>query len=308
MEYRRFGRTGLRVSAISLGTVELGMDYGIRSGAERLRPDESDAAALLHFALDSGINLIDTARAYGASEGIIGRALRQRRGEYILVSKVKPCPGRPAQVRSQVEQSLCELQTSWLDVMMLHCGNEPEPDAESAGVLAEMRDAGRLRFVGASVYGPAAALAAIRSGRFDCIEIAYSVLDRRPEAEVLAAAREHDVGVIARSVLLKGALTERCRLLPAALEPVKRSVAKLAVIAGMNAGSSASLPEFAYRYVLGSEPPHSALVGTASRAELEECLQFAAHGPLAPEQILAAQSVRVDDERWLNPGNWPEPE
>ena len=74
----------MNVSQISLGTVEIGMDYGIASP----RPDEKEAVRLLHRALDLGINFIDTARVYGESEAIIGRAIAERRKEFVLVSKV----------------------------------------------------------------------------------------------------------------------------------------------------------------------------------------------------------------------------
>src|SRR5215472_2980852 len=88
MRYRPLGRTGFNVSEISLGTVEIGMAYGIAEDGESPPPDEAEASKLLHGALDFGVNLIDTARAYGESETIIGRALRDRRKEFFLVSKV----------------------------------------------------------------------------------------------------------------------------------------------------------------------------------------------------------------------------
>ena len=75
MDYRILGRSGLRVSALALGTVELGLDYGITLPGEFGRPAESEAIRLIHAALDAGINLLDTARAYGESEPVLGRAL-----------------------------------------------------------------------------------------------------------------------------------------------------------------------------------------------------------------------------------------
>ena len=105
---RRLGRTSLQVSEIALGTVELGLDYGIPSG-DHVRPNEAAAARLLHRALDLGINLIDTARAYGDSEAIIGQALHDRRDEIILASKVVcPPPGTldDAQLRNEIAGSV----------------------------------------------------------------------------------------------------------------------------------------------------------------------------------------------------------
>jgi len=300
MHYRRLGRTGLSVSQLGLGTVELGLKYGI--GKHTSPPSEAEAVALLHFALDSGINLIDTARTYGASESIIGKALKGRRQEYILVSKVQPHPGNSLIVQTLVEESLRDLQTDNVDVMMLHCrADESAPDPDSIDALQRLREAGKVRFIGTSVYGSSAALAAIRDGAFDCLEIAYNALDRRSEGGVLDSAKEKDIGILARSVLLKGALTERFHSLPAELNALKAAVEQLVELAG----GPHELPRFAYRYVLSREPPHSALVGTASRAELQACIAYTAEGPLPRSAIEAAERIEVGDEVILNPGHWP---
>jgi aryl-alcohol dehydrogenase-like predicted oxidoreductase len=302
VRHKRLGRTNLEVSALSLGTVELGLDYGIANGGEARRPSESEARDLLHFALDRGINLIDTARAYGDAERIIGRALKERRHEYVLISKILPKSGLPAEVVSQVETSLATLQTDHIDVMMIHCRAEQTlPDEETFEELDKLRQAGKIRFIGSSVYGPDAAMASVSCGWFDCIEVGYSLLDRRIESAMLPLAESNDVGVIARSVLLKGSLTERYLLLPETLNPLKDCIRQLARLTG----SASRLPEFAYRYVSSRPLPHSALIGTASRAEIDACIGYLELGSLAPEEIRAVQSVRLDDERWLNPGNWP---
>jgi aryl-alcohol dehydrogenase-like predicted oxidoreductase len=293
MRRKKLGRTNLEVSELSLGTVELGLDYGI----DATRPSEDEACDLLHYVLDRGINLIDTARAYGEAERIIGRALKNRRHEYVLIGKVQP-----SEVRSQVETSLATLKTDHIDLMLIHCRAEQTlPDRETFEELDKLRQAGKIRFIGSSVYGPEAATAAIHSGWFDCIEVGYSVLDRRIETGVLALAESKDVGVIARSVLLKGSLSERYLLLPEALHSLKECIRQLAQIAG----SPSRLPELAYRYVCGRSLPHSALIGTASRAEIDACIGYLERGPLSPEEIRAVQSIQLEDERWLNPGNWP---
>ncbi len=132
MHRKRLGKTNLQVSALSLGTVEIGLDYGISEQGEARHPSEADAHKLLHFALDRGINLIDTARAYGEAEAIIGRALKTRRREYILASKVMPRPGAPSLVRAQLEEGLAALQTDHVDIMMIHSrADQIEPDEET---------------------------------------------------------------------------------------------------------------------------------------------------------------------------------
>ncbi|HIQ05259.1 MAG TPA: hypothetical protein EYH31_06125 [Anaerolineae bacterium] len=88
MRYRPLGRTGLQVSEIGPGTVELGVEYGIPIPGLPRRPTEADAIRLVHRALDLGINFIDTARAYGESEAVLGKVLQGRRHRVILVTKL----------------------------------------------------------------------------------------------------------------------------------------------------------------------------------------------------------------------------
>ena len=310
MNYRRLGRTNLEVSEISLGAVELGMEYGISSGQASGRPSEEEARSILNRALDRGINYIDTARAYGDSEAVIGRALVGRRREFTLNTKVSSYEEEELygaalrkQVMESVHQSLQALQTDVLDVLMIHSASDTViARGELTPILEDCRRSGCVRYLGASVYGEPAALAVIRSGSFDCVQIAYSVLDRRPELRVLAAARDHDVGVVARSVLLKGALTGRYRHLPEPLDLLKQAIARLVRTAGIDLSE---LPELAYRYVLGRSGVHSALVGASNVEELEAAVGYAFLGELSTELLSKISSLDLDDDELLNPGKWP---
>jgi aryl-alcohol dehydrogenase-like predicted oxidoreductase len=165
-------------------------------------------------------------------------------------------------------------------------------------VLAELRKEGCLRFLGASVYGEEAALAAIESDHYDCVQIAYSLLDRRPELRVMPAAEASDVGIVVRSVLLKGALTPRYRLLPGNLADLKRAAHQMEELAGNR------LPELAYRYVLAHPATDTALVGTGRVEELEAAVRFARLGPLPDEILSQIRLIDVEDVSQLNPGNW----
>lgn len=298
MNYRILGRTGLRVSEISLGTAEIGMAYGL--GAES-QPAKADAARLLHQALDLGINLIDTARAYGESEAIIGEVLRERRDEYFLVSK--SLVGRRDDVIQSAHESLKTLRTDTIDIMMLHSAAVPDIESgEAAGALLDLKQHGTVRYVGASVYGNEAAEAAIRAGCFDCLQVAYSVLDRRPERGLAEKAAQAGVGLVARSVLLKGALTDRRRALPAALSAVQNAVE---VMAGLASTAGCTLPELAYRYALSTGVVQTALVGASHLDEAADAVRFAAAGPLPPTVIEQIRASAELDEWFLNPGNWP---
>jgi aryl-alcohol dehydrogenase-like predicted oxidoreductase len=153
------------------------------------------------------------------------------------------------------------------------------------------------------VYGERAALAAINAGWCDCIEIAYSILDRRPERSALAVAMDRNIGVVARSVLLKGALTSRVGALAAEFEPLIEGVNRIIQSAGI---TIEKLPELAYRYVLMNQPPHSALVGSARTDELRACVEYAGKGPLPDEMVERIRALEILEPKWLNPGLWPQ--
>jgi aryl-alcohol dehydrogenase-like predicted oxidoreductase len=310
MRYRPLGRTGFKVSEISLGTVEIGMPYGIARDGAPPPPDEAEASKLLHCALDLGVNLIDTARAYGESEAIIGRALRDRRKEFFLVSKVLSYhdqkldgDGLRERITSSVQQSLSLLQTDCIDLMMIHSApTEVIDGGEALAILKTLKQRGHIRAIGASVYGEEAALAAIADGGYDCLQIAYSILDRRPESRTFEAAGRTGMGLVARSVLLKGALTGRSSLLPDTVANLKAAIERVRELA---ARENISLPELAYRYVLSQSLPETALVGAASSEELRQAVGFAAEGPLPERLVDEIRAAPMPEAFYLNPGNWP---
>ncbi len=310
MNYRRLGRTGLQVSEISLGTVELGLDYGVPVAGEHLRPAEAEAARLLNRALDLGVNFIDTARAYGASEEVIGRGLKSRRREYILASKLAPIREEGQsdrelreQVKVSIVASLRALQTDVIDLLQTH--HTPVDVVAAGRVVAAMQEAqaaGDVRFIGASTYGEDAPLAVLEDGRFDTLQVAYSLVDRTLEERVLPLAQARDIGVVIRSVLLRGVLTHRYKLIPPALAELKAAIGRLDALVGGEAGS---LPELAYRFVLANPAVSTTLVGTARVAELEAALTFADRRRLPPALVAAIQEINVSDRSQLIPSNWP---
>ncbi|MBK9166682.1 MAG: aldo/keto reductase [Bryobacterales bacterium] len=306
MRRRRFGRTGLEVSEISLGTAEIGFDYGMAPDGRPLRPPEEEAARLLDRALDLGINLVDTARVYGDAEAIIGRALAGRRHEYVLVTKVGSFPHEPdrrTRIRDSVEESLRALRTDAVDILLLHAGaSEIVPHDDVSAELLHLRDRGMTRYLGISVYGMEAALASMRLDWCDCLQIAYSVLDRRPELSVLGEAGARDVGIMLRSVLLRGALGGCHRQLPDALRSLKDAAEALT---GLAAAAGLSLPEAAFRYVLARSEVHTALVGARDIREMEEAVAWAGLGPLDTALASALRAIMVADESLLSPANWP---
>jgi len=313
MNYRRLGRTGLQVSALALGTVELGMDYGIKVPGDYGKPDEAEAIRLVHAALEAGINFIDTARSYGESEAVLGRALRGRREEVILATKVATQRPDGSTLRGEalkrhmhtgLDTSLKLLQTDHVDLWQIHNVDadllaQIETVAES---FAEAQAQGKVRAVGGSTYGVDIPLVALEMGLFDMLQVTYSVLDQRLADQVFPLAAEHDVGIVVRSILLQGVLTERGDYLPdrlATLRERSRQFRQVVAEATLNLSPA----QMAIAFGLAHPQIDSVLVGVRTQQELAEDLEAAA--VTLPEALLTRlRTLRLDDADLLNPGTW----
>ncbi len=311
MKYNLLGRTGLKVSALSLGTVELGMEYGIRKSEISNRPGPNDAINIIRCAVDMGINLFDTAPDYGTSERLLGEAIGSQTDCYIATKvsvpdiKGKQLTGRKLQqeINSSLEKSLRALCREALDIVQIHnAAEETVKQGEITEILMKAKEAGKVRFIGASVYGEEAASAAINDGAFDVIQVAYSLLDQRMARNVLPLAKASQVGVISRSALLKGALTTRAKWLPDELSALRYASERVINTFGI---SWEDLPETALRFCLSSGFTHTVLVGVNSRQELERAVSAASKNLLDEKRLKMAEGLGLDDETLVNPSYWP---
>ena len=293
MEYRSLGRTGLDVSVIGLGALEVGRPWGIRGDGDTGQPpSETEAVEFLNHVVDSGVNFIDTAAAYWASEERIGKALSSRRDEVILATKWGEwCDESgsvydysPAAMWKFLEESLRRLRTDVIDVYQIH--SAPLEVILKGDALAEMqkaRDQGKVRFLGCSC-GELEALAAIQCGGFDTIQVSYSLLDLTVEERVLPAALSASVGVIVKDGLAAGRLTQKVHRLGEEHAELKRRVELFRDLAG---AWGMSLPEMALRFVRANPAVSTIIVGTRSRIHLAEDLRAAEGAPLSGEQMAA---------------------
>lgn len=310
MNYRVLGSTGLRISTLAMGTVELGMDYGIQAPGEFGRPSEAKAIRLLQDAKDAGINLFDTARAYGTSEKILGKAFTDQGNCYIAtkVSLPREIEGtRDAieikrAVEHSLEQSRRMLQRAVLDIVLVHNATVATfTDGRVIETLRHAQERGQVRFIGASVYGEEAAIAAVKSGTIDVLQIACSVLDQRPMAHVLPAAKKAGVGVMARSILLKGALTPKARYLPSHLSPLREAADHVRKVFKI---SWEDLPKVAIRYCLGVPEIGVLILGMRSQTELDAALAATKAGPLTDAEMAMVPQLALDEDPLLDPSYW----
>ena len=307
MRYRPLGRTGLTVSALSLGTVALGVDYGIAAPGEFGRPGEDDAIRLVRAAIERGVTLVDTAPAYGDSERIVGLALRGR-ADVIVATKVNPAGTNTAaierDVTASIESSLRALGRAALDIVQIHNATRAMvEEGVVTGALVDARRRGLVRVIGASVYGEDAAMAVIQAGEYGVLQVALNALDQRMLHTVLPAAAAAGIGVVVRSAFLKGALTPKAQWLPEPLAPVREAAARARdVLAG---GSWERLPDAAMRFCLSAPTVASVLAGARTLAELDAAVAAEAAGPLDAATMTAAARLAMTDEQLLNPSYWP---
>lgn len=313
MRYRTLGRTELEVSELALGTVELGLDYGIEANGAFGRPSEADAIRLVHAALDAGISFLDTARAYGDSERVLGLALAGKREQVVLATKVDPRSSSGVQwsdedlrafMQKSLQTSLRLLRTDYVDIWMIHSIDEGllARRAVLAETFDDARRRGQIGWTGASFYGTSLPEVALTYDLFDVIQVAYSVLDQRMGERVLPLAVEKRVGVVARSVLLKGVLTDRAEHLPAHLEQLRVHSRRFRELIS-ELGSEVTPAQGAIAFASAQPQIDTVLVGARSMAELEEDLA-ALELELSQADLERLGALAIDDADLLNPSTW----
>lgn len=295
-----------------MGTVALGLEYGIKMSNTSGRPSEPEAVELLHQAADAGINLFDTAPTYGESEQLLGKALKAHPQCYVATKVSLPTDknGKTlsgnklrAAVQCSLESSLRTLQRDALDIVQIHNATvEAIAQGEIFEGLLNAKQQGKVRFLGASVYGENAALAVIGSKQFDVLQVAYNLLDQRMAQRVFPAAERAGVGVIVRSVFLKGALTPRAEWLPAALAELRTAADR---VRETFQASWQVLPEMALRFCLSTPQVATVLTGASTLNELTQALTAVEAGPLTQQLLARTPDLGLCDERLLNPSYWP---
>lgn len=224
--HRPLGSTGLSVSPLGLGTVKLGRDQGVKYPNGFTIPDDDAARLLLRQARELGINLIDTAPAYGRSEERLGPLLRGQRDEWVIVSKVgeefdngqSHFDFSAAHTRLSVERSLKRLETDCIDLVLVHSDGNDLRILEQEGVydaLAQLKQEGKIRGFGLSGKTVEGGLKALQTG--DCAMVTYN-LNEQAERPVLDYAAEHG-----KAILVKKALASGHVCLSPGVDPVRAS-------------------------------------------------------------------------------------
>jgi aryl-alcohol dehydrogenase-like predicted oxidoreductase len=293
MKYRTLGKTGIKVSPYCLGAMMFG------AGGN---PDHDDSIRIIHKALDAGINFIDTADRYsqGESEEIVGKALKGRRDNIVLATKVNGTMGDDPNQQGnsrrwlirEVEASLRRLQTDYIDLYLIH---RPSPDTdieETLSALTDLMRSGKVRAIGSSTF-PASEIVEAQwvaerraLARFRVEQPPYSILSRSIEREVLPVCQRYGMGVMVWSPLAKGMLTGRYRKgqpLPDSLrvkvmrkqmsDEHRLDVVEQLIVVAQEAGMP--LTHLAMAFVVAHPGVTSAILGPRTMEQLDDLLEGA---------------------------------
>src|SRR3954449_9663148 len=316
MEYRPLGRTGVQVSPLCLGTMMFGA-WG--------NTDHDDAIRIIHRALDAGVNFVDTADVYsaGESEEIVGKALKGRRDDVVLATKLGvPMDEDPNHrggsrrwIIEEVENSLRRLGTDYIDLYQLH---RPDPHTDIDETLAALTDLvhqGKVRYIGSSSFNAGQIVEAQwaardrRLERFRTEQPPYSLLTRGIELDVLPAAQRHGMGILTYSPLGGGWLSGRWTAESSPTSPARqRLVARFDMSLPENQrkleavdqlqqvadDAGVSMIELAVAFVVNHPGVTSAIIGPRTMEQLDSQL------PAADVVLDAATLDRIDES--VKPG------
>jgi spore coat polysaccharide biosynthesis protein SpsF len=309
------GRDGRVHSVLSLGTVQLGLPYGIANQGGL--PDDATASALLHEAIDAGITTLDSARAYGRSEERIGALLPAgHRGRIGIVTKLDPLTALPADAAPQavrdavdasVFRSLHALRERTLDTLLLHrWAHHDAWGGEAWARLLALRGEGVIQRLGASVATPAEAIAALADPHIQHLQCPVNLVDARwREPAFLAAVEKRpDVVVHARSTLLQGLLTLPPAQWPAVPGYDREALGSLLDDCVTTFGRT-DRSDLCLAYVRGLPWVHSLVVGMETIEQLRTNLSLAQRPPLtADERAHLEQRLPVLPLGVVDPSAW----
>lgn len=286
MKQNQLGKSDLYVSALTLGCMSLGTD-------------QSKAEKIIDKALDAGINHLDTADLYdfGKNEEIIGTAIKGKRSEIILTTKVGNHFNRETEksfwdpskkhIISGLKESLKRLQTDYIDFYMLHGGTIDDPIDESIAAFDSLKQEGLIRAYGISSIRPNVIREYVEKSSIDAVMMQYNLLDRRPEETILDLLHENQISVIARGPLAKGMLSNQAAKQMAKkgtngyldysfaeLQEIERALAKIDI-------GNQTINATALKYVLQHPAVATAVFGASSVDQLKENIDVDLSMPLA---------------------------
>lgn len=278
MEKRRLGKSDIEVSAITLGT----WAYG-RVARWGGKVNEKEVMEVIHKAVDLGINLINTAPAYGESEEIVGRAIKGVRERLYIATK---CSSDPKSIPQEVDNSLKRLGIDYIDLYQIHYPSVEVPVADTIEAMRKIKEQGKIRNIGVSNFSVEQLREAMSATEITSCQSPYNLLWREiEETGVLEFCHQHDIGILTYSSLTQGLLIGKFKN-RSALPTIKgetrtanvlfsqgvfeESLKVVEVVREMSTKYDKTPAEISLNWVISQPGVTSALMGARSISQLED--------------------------------------
>ncbi len=309
MKYRKLGRTNFDVSEIGYGAWGIG-------GSMWIGASDKESLAALRFALDQGVNFIDTALVYGEghSEQLVGKVVKEVQRKTYIATKIPPknrlWPARPGigideafprdYIVRSTEESLRNLGLDVIDLQQLHTWNPEWTDRDEwRRGFEDLKTQGKVRTFGISInnHQPDSALDAIETGWIDAVQVIYNIFDQTPERYLFPACTKHNIGVLARVPLDEGSLAGRITehtTFPAGdfrnlyfRNDRKRQVVERvkALVRDLDLEDVSHLPAIALRFCLSDPAVSTVIPGMRSISSVAGNTLASGQGPLPPNML-----------------------
>src|SRR5690625_502868 len=292
MKKKQFDKFAIYISELTLGCMSLGTN-------------SQHAKKVIDKALDAGINHLDTADLYhfGQNESIIGEAIKNKRDEIILTTKVGNHFHKEREdwfwdpskthIKNGVKDSLRRLQTDYIDFYMLHGGTIEDPISESIEAFEELKQEGLIRAYGVSSIRPNVIREYVKHSSIDGVMMQYNILDRRPEEEILDLLHANSISVLARGPLAKGMLSNeaekqmKTKGKDGYLDYTYGELQSIYQQLTANLHEASSLNEIALKYVLKHPAVATAVFGASSIEQVEVYVNFDQFNALTNDTYVA---------------------
>lgn len=308
MQRRPIGASGILVSPLALGSWAFG-------GAPEMwgRIDDRESTSTIHYALDNGLNFIDTAPIYGNghAETIVGRAIKGRRDEVVVATKCGSLPpstpgGKPGRclrkksIFAECDASLRRLGCDHIDLYQCHWPDPDTPLEESMAAMTELLEVGKVRAIGVSNFSSEQVARARELAPVVSLQPPFSLLQRRAAEDLIPLCRSHDIAVLPYSPLAKGLLTGK---FDASSTPTgvrsrdpeflgrrfERNLAAVEALREIAAALGVSVAQLSLQWLIGFEGVTAPIVGAKRPSQLDESL-----GALGFE-LSESDRARIDD-------------
>ncbi|MBU0477201.1 aldo/keto reductase [bacterium] len=309
MQLKEIGNTGIKISRIGFGCASIGCEYGIKINGKSCILLEKETSGLVDYAINKGINFFDTAPAYGRSEEILGKALKGKRHSVIIGTKLAlilengMLPSKSViekKINNSINKSLKLLKTDYIDILQIHEADKKLYCSDVLNALYKFKKQGKVKLIGASTYGIDMPKEALEKEVFDALQVAYNLIEQQTE-NVIFMAKRQGVGIIVRSALMKGILTDKRFQISSELNPIVKHIEKYNSFIN---GKIESLSDLAIKFVLSNSGVTSTILGMDKKEYIDQAVKNADTEPLSSETMNRLKKLKYPDQSFIDMKKW----